>query len=68
MVNPGVWSCRPHEFSCYRASLSTQYALAKTPEARHLALAAGQAMIALFEENAFLVSYVIVSFSWLIPQ
>ena len=47
-------------------ALSKQYALANTPEAKQLTLAAAQAMIALFEDNAFLVSYVIVSFSWLI--
>lgn len=47
-------------------ALSKQYALANTLEEKQVALAAAQAMIALFEDNAFLVSYVIVSFSWLI--
>jgi hypothetical protein len=47
-------------------ALSKQYALANTAEERRVVLAAGQAMIVLFEDNAFLVSYVIVSFSWLI--
>jgi hypothetical protein len=46
-------------------ALSRQYALANTPEERLAILAAAQAMIALFEDNAFLLSYVIVSFSWL---
>ena len=47
-------------------SLSNQYALASTPEEQQAILASSQAMIAVFEENAFLVSYVIVSFSWFV--
>ena len=47
-------------------SLSNQYALAETEEEKTIILAAGQTMITLFNVNAFLVSYVIVSASWLI--
>lgn len=47
-------------------ALSDQYALATTLEERQVVLAAGQALIAIFEDSAFLVSYVIVSFSWLV--
>jgi hypothetical protein len=47
-------------------ALSKQYAIAGTPEERQAVLAAAQAMIAVFEDNAFFVSYVIVSFSWLV--
>ena len=46
--------------------LSDQYAAATTDEDRALALAAGQAMFALFNENAFLVSYVLVSAAWML--
>jgi hypothetical protein len=45
-------------------ALSNQYAAAATDAERANFLAAGQAMFALFNENAFLVSYVIVSASW----
>ncbi len=45
-------------------SLSSQYAAAKTEAERAMFLAAGQAMFTLFNENAFLVSYVIVSAAW----
>lgn len=45
-------------------SLSHQYEIAKTQEERLLLLAACQAMITLFNVNAFLVSYVIVSAAW----
>ena len=45
-------------------SLSSQYAAATTDAERAIYLAAGQAMLTLFDENAFLVSYVIVSASW----
>ena len=47
-------------------SLSSQYAVAKTDTERALFLTAGQTMITLFDENAFLVSYVIVSAAWLL--
>ncbi len=46
-------------------ALSQQYAAATTNAERAMLLAAGQAMFTLFNENAFLVSYVIVSASWL---
>jgi hypothetical protein len=45
-------------------SLSRQYAAATTEAERALFLAAGQTMFTLFNENAFLVSYVIVSAAW----
>ncbi|HSJ26720.1 MAG TPA: DUF4386 family protein [Acidimicrobiia bacterium] len=45
-------------------TLSDQYASASTSADRELLLAAGQAMFTLFNENAFLVSYVLVSASW----
>jgi hypothetical protein len=45
-------------------ALSNQYAAATTDAARASTLAAGEAMFALFNENAFLVSYVLVSASW----
>jgi hypothetical protein len=45
-------------------SLSGQYANAATETERAMVLAAGQAMLTLFNENAFLVSYVIVSAAW----
>ena len=45
-------------------ALSEQYASAGTEAERLAAIAAGEAMFALFNENAFLVSYVIVSASW----
>lgn len=45
-------------------SLSNQYAAAQTETERAMYLAAGQAMLTLFNENAFLVSYVIVSAAW----
>jgi hypothetical protein len=45
-------------------SLSRQYAAAATDAERAMFLAAGQSMLTLFNENAFLVSYVIVSASW----
>jgi len=45
-------------------SLSQQYAAAQTDAGRAMFLAAGQAMLTLFNENAFLVSYVIVSAAW----
>jgi hypothetical protein len=44
--------------------LSNQYAAATTDEERSMILAATQAMFALFNENAFLVSYVMVSAAW----
>ncbi|MBI2847812.1 MAG: DUF4386 family protein [Chloroflexi bacterium] len=47
-------------------SLSSQYAAATTEAERAMFLAAGQAMFTLFNENAFLVSYVIVSMAWVI--
>lgn len=47
-------------------ALSDQYAAATTDADRALALAAGQAMFALFNENAFLVSYVLVSAAWML--
>ncbi len=46
-------------------SLSRQYAAAATDAERAMFLSAGQAMLTLFNENAFLVSYVIVSTAWL---
>jgi hypothetical protein len=46
-------------------ALSKQYAAATTDEERAMLLAAGQAMFTLFNESAFLVSYVIVSAAWL---
>lgn len=45
-------------------SLSSQYATAQTDAERAMFLAAGQTMLTLFDENAFLVSYVIVSAAW----
>jgi hypothetical protein len=45
-------------------SLSHQYAAATTDAERSMFLAAGQTMLTLFNENAFLVSYVIVSAAW----
>lgn len=45
-------------------SLTAQYAAAETDAERAMFLTAGQTMITLFNENAFLVSYVIVSASW----
>jgi hypothetical protein len=45
-------------------TLSDQYAAASTSAERELFLSAGQAMFSLFNENAFLVSYVLVSGSW----
>lgn len=45
-------------------SLSNQYAAATTDAERAVLLAAGQTMFTLFNENAFLVSYVIVSAAW----
>ena len=44
--------------------LSQQYAEATTDAERGTILAAGQAMFTLFNENAFLVSYVLVSAAW----
>lgn len=44
--------------------LSAQYSQAGSDAERAAILAAGQAMFTLFNENAFLVSYVIVSFAW----
>lgn len=45
-------------------TLSNQYAAAQTEAERAMYLAAGQAMFTMFNENAFLVSYVIVSAAW----
>jgi hypothetical protein len=45
-------------------ALSQQYAAAGNEADQARILAAGEAMFALFNENAFLVSYVIVSASW----
>lgn len=45
-------------------SLSNQYVAATSNVERERLLAAGQAMLTIFNENAFLVSYVIVSASW----
>ena len=45
-------------------ALSRQYAAAATDAERAVFLAAGQALFALFNENAFLVSYVFVSAAW----
>ncbi len=45
-------------------ALSTQYAAATSATERATLLAAGQAMFTLFNENAFLVSYVLVSAAW----
>ncbi len=45
-------------------TLSNQYAAAATDAERAMYLAAGQAMLTIFNENAFLVSYVIVSAAW----
>ena len=45
-------------------TISSQYAAAKTDAERAIFLAAGQTMLTLFNENAFLVSYVIVSAAW----
>jgi len=46
-------------------TLSSQYATAKTEIERTMTLTAGQTMVTLFNENAFLVSYVIVSAAWM---
>jgi len=45
-------------------TLSQQYIAATTDAERAMFLAAGQTMLTLFNENAFLVSYVIVSVAW----
>lgn len=45
--------------------LSHRYAAATTDAERAMFLAAGQSMLTQFNENAFLVSYVIVSAAWL---
>jgi hypothetical protein len=45
-------------------SISSEYAAAKTDAERAMFLAAAQTMFTLFNENAFLVSYVIVSAAW----
>lgn len=45
--------------------LSNQYAVAKTEAEKAILLAAGQAMFTQFNENAFLVSYALVSAAWL---
>jgi len=45
-------------------ALSNRYAAASTDAERAVLLAAGEAMFALFNENAFLVSYLIVSAAW----
>jgi hypothetical protein len=45
-------------------TLSQQYAAATTDADRAAVLAAGEAMFALFNENAFLVSYLLVSAAW----
>jgi hypothetical protein len=45
-------------------TLSNQHAAATTEAERALYLAAGQALFTLFNENAFLVSYMIVSAAW----
>ena len=47
-------------------SLSRQYAAAASDAERSILAAAGQSMLATFNENAFHVSYVIVSSSWLL--
>jgi hypothetical protein len=46
-------------------ALSNQYADATTDQDRATVLAAGQAMFPLFNENAFLLSYALVSAAWL---
>jgi hypothetical protein len=46
-------------------SLADQYAAATTDAQRAMFLAAGQAMLTMFNVNAFQVSYVIVSGAWL---
>lgn len=45
--------------------LSSRYAAAPTAAGRERVLAAAEAMVTMFNENAFLVSYVLVSGSWL---
>lgn len=45
-------------------ALSSQYEAATSEAERAVYLAAGQAMFALFNENAFQVSYVLVSAAW----
>lgn len=45
-------------------SLSGRYAAASTETEKAALLAAGEAMLTLFNENAFLLSYVFVSFAW----
>lgn len=45
-------------------ALSQEYAMAGTEAEREMLLAAGRAMIAMFDDNAFLVSYFLVSGSW----
>ena len=47
-------------------SLSKQYAAASSEADRAIFLAAGQSMLTMFNENAFHVSYLIVSASWLL--
>lgn len=46
--------------------LSRQYASAPSESERLMYLAAGQAMFTLFNENAFLLSYAVVSGSWVL--
>jgi len=45
-------------------SLSKQYEVATSDEEKALLLAACKTMITLFDVNAFMVSYIIVSFAW----
>lgn len=45
-------------------SLSQQYELAKTQEEKVILLAACQSMITLFDVNAFMFSYILVSIAW----
>jgi hypothetical protein len=47
-------------------SLSNQYAASSSDAERAILLAAGQSMLTLFNENAFHLSYLIVSAAWLL--
>jgi Domain of unknown function (DUF4386) len=46
-------------------SLSKQYSIAETEAEKTMLLTAFQSMVTLFKVNAFMVSYVIVSFAWI---
>ena len=47
-------------------SLSKQYLIAQTEAEKMMILSAFQSMVTLFKVNAFMISYILVSLSWLI--